>query len=70
MAYTLASRPITASRRIGTLTFLSAGLAAWRQRRALSRLDAHARRDLGLSGYDVFTESARPIWNVPTALLR
>ena len=70
MAYALASRPVTASRRIGTLSFLSAGLAAWRQRRALARLDAHARRDLGLSGYDVFTESARPIWNVPTALLR
>jgi len=70
MAYALASRPVTASRRIGTLAFLRAGFAAWRQRRALARLDAHARRDLGLSCYDVFSESARPIWNVPTSLLR
>ena len=70
MAYALASRPVTAPRRIGTLAYLGAGLAAWRQRRALARLDAHARRDLGLSGRDIFTESARPIWNVPAALLR
>lgn len=70
MAYALASRPVTSARRVGTLTLLTAGLAAWRQRRALARLDAHARRDLGLSGRDVYTESTRPIWNVPTASLR
>jgi uncharacterized protein YjiS (DUF1127 family) len=70
MAYALASRAVTTPRRTGILTFLTAGLATWRQRRALSRLDAHARRDLGLSGRDVYTESMRPIWNVPAVLLR
>jgi uncharacterized protein YjiS (DUF1127 family) len=70
MAYALVSRPVTTSRRTGILTFLTVGLAAWRQRRALSRLDAHARRDLGLSDRDVFTESTRPIWSVPATQLR
>lgn len=70
MAYALASRPVTTARRIGTLTFLAACLATWRQRRALARLDAHARRDLGLSRREAFTESMRPIWNVPASQLR
>ena len=39
-----------------------AAVALWRQRRALARLDAHARRDLGLSEADIQRELARPVW--------
>lgn len=41
---------------------LAAGL--WRQRRALARLDAHARRDLGLSVEAIEAELSKPLWPV------
>lgn len=41
-------------------------LAEWRRRiaarRALSRLDPHLLRDIGLSDVDVSRECARPFW--------
>lgn len=69
MAHTLARFAVTAPRRPGTIAFLRAAIATWRQRRALARLDAHARRDLGLTGADVARESARPAWDVPQSWL-
>lgn len=36
--------------------------AVWRQRRCLARLDAAARRDLGLSEAEIQRELDRPIW--------
>lgn len=65
MATTFARAAIAAPRRPGSLTFLRAAVTAWRQRRALERLDAHARRDLGLSEADVAREAHRPAWDVP-----
>jgi uncharacterized protein YjiS (DUF1127 family) len=38
----------------------------WRQRKHLDRLDAHMRRDIGLSEGQVHREVVRPIWDVPT----
>lgn len=37
----------------------------WRQRRALSDLDPHLLRDIGLSEYSAQAESRRPLWDVP-----
>lgn len=69
MAHTLARFSVSAPRRAGGLSFLRAAVAAWRQRRALERLDANARRDLGLSCADVARESSRPVWDVPQSWL-
>jgi len=35
------------------------------QRRALAKMDAHQRLDLGISAQDAAVEAAKPIWNVP-----
>ena len=69
MAHTLARSAISAPRHAGGLTFFNAAFAAWRQRRALERLDANARRDLGLTCADVAREAARPVWDVPQSWL-
>jgi len=37
----------------------------WRQRRALSRLDADALRDIGISRTEAETEARRPFWDAP-----
>ncbi|MBY4894548.1 DUF1127 domain-containing protein [Rhodobacteraceae bacterium N5(2021)] len=39
--------------------------AVWRSRRALSRLDAHLLRDIGVSDFDARQEAARPLWDAP-----
>ncbi len=39
--------------------------AAWRQRRALARLDDAALKDIGVSATDAAREARRPIWDVP-----
>lgn len=65
MAHVLTSPRFSAP--FGTLGLvrIQAGLAAWRQRRALVRLDDNARRDLGLTEADVARETSRPVWDVP-----
>lgn len=45
-------------------------IAAHKQRRALTKLDADALNDLGLSHADVKSEASRPFWDVPAAWLR
>ena len=69
MAYALARTSVSAPRRAGGATFFRAAVAAWRQRRALERLDANARRDLGLSEADITREASRPAWDVPQSWL-
>lgn len=69
MAHTLARFAVFAPRRTSGISFFRAAVAAWRQRRALERLDANARRDLGLTSADVARESARPVWDVPQSWL-
>ena len=69
MAYTLSRSAISAPRRVGGIALVTAAFAAWRQRRALERLDANARRDLGLTCADVAREAARPVWDVPQSWL-
>jgi uncharacterized protein YjiS (DUF1127 family) len=69
MAQTFARAAISAPRRPDALTFFRAVLAAWRQRRALERLDPSARADLGLSEADVLRETSRPAWDVPQSWL-
>ena len=65
---TLARRAaISAPRSLGPVAFLQSALAAWRQRRALERLDARAMRDLGLIESQVVREASRPAWDVPHA---
>ncbi len=41
-------------------------LAVYRQRRALSRLDAHALDDLGITADQAKREARRPFWDIPT----
>lgn len=41
-------------------------LAVWRQRRHLDRLDAHLRRDIGLSDAQVRREVDRTLWDAPS----
>lgn len=65
MSTIVAHRPFFATRRMGAVAMLTTGLATWRQRRVLSRLDAQARADLGLSMKQVMIESYRPFWNFP-----
>ncbi len=65
MSFTVARRTPFASRRVGVVAFLTAALAAWKQRRDLARLDATARKDLGLTAVDIAQETARPLWDVP-----
>ncbi len=65
MAYALTSPRPAAPRGALFLARLQAAFAAWRQRRALIRLDDNARRDLGLTEADIARETARPVWDVP-----
>lgn len=44
--------------------------AAWRQRRALARLDDAALQDIGISRSEALSESSRPVWDVPAHWLR
>ena len=44
--------------------------AAWRQRRALARLDDAALQDIGISRAEALTEASRPAWDVPGHWLR
>ena len=50
----------------GTVSQLPAMLATWRQRavtrRQLADLDAHQRRDLGLTWEAIRRESGKPFW--------
>lgn len=46
--------------------FLARVFGVWRQRRALSSLDAHLLRDIGLSEEAAQAEARRPAWDVPT----
>lgn len=54
----------------GFLAWLAALNAAWRTRKHLSELDAHALKDLGLSEADVARELNRPIWQAPHHWIR
>ncbi|MDJ0825110.1 MAG: DUF1127 domain-containing protein [Rhodobacter sp.] len=49
---------------------LLAAEAAWRQRRALARLDEAALRDIGVSQAEATIEAKRPVWDVPAHWLR
>lgn len=48
------------------LTVFQRIFGVWRQRQHLNRLDAHMRRDIGISDAEVHREVERPIWDVPT----
>ena len=58
---------------IGSKSFFARVLMAhdaWRQRRALSRLDASALRDIGLTKAQADAEAKKPLWDVPAHWLR
>ena len=56
--------PERKTRKTGRYTFLAA-YSLWRERRALSRLDAHLLRDIGKSPSEAAYEAARPFWDAP-----
>jgi len=64
MAYISTQRGVR-GRRPNLFAALASALGVWRQRRHLSGLDAHLRRDLGLSESDILREIDRPVWDVP-----
>ena len=49
----------------GIVERLSLAHAAWRQRRALDRLDEAALNDIGISRAEAQKESRKPVWDVP-----
>ena len=49
----------------GVLAVLLTLQARWRQRKQLSEMDSHIRKDLGLSDDDIAAELRRPIWDAP-----
>ena len=49
---------------------ITLALTALRQRQHLSRLDAAALADIGLTREDAMAEAARPLWDVPAAWRR
>ncbi len=51
--------------RQGLLRRLAAAHTAWRQRRALERLDARMLRDIGLTEAERRREAERGFWDVP-----
>lgn len=53
------SRP--AAHRFSLKTLLS----VWRSRQALTKLDAHALADIGVSAKHAHAEASKPIWDVP-----
>ena len=66
---TLAARR-AASRRPGLFSRLMGMDSAFRQRRALSELDATRLRDIGLTRDDVAGEMSRPLWDAPATWRR
>ncbi|MEX3016217.1 DUF1127 domain-containing protein [Gymnodinialimonas hymeniacidonis] len=48
------------------LTVFQRIFGVWRQRQHLDRLDAHMRRDIGVTDAQIHREVERPIWDVPT----
>ncbi len=65
MANTTAYRGLAHRRHRPLLSQIFGWFELHRQRTQLSDLDAHLRRDLGLSTEDVSREAARPFWDVP-----
>ena len=57
--------PLT-RRRTGALGLLAALNALWRQRKALSELDAHLLEDVGVSMEMAKNEANRPFWDIPS----
>jgi len=64
MAFLSAQRSVQ-TRRAPFLTMLGKAFGVWRQRRHLEGLDAHLRRDIGVTESDVLREIDRPVWDVP-----
>ncbi|AHM04421.1 hypothetical protein roselon_02070 [Roseibacterium elongatum DSM 19469] len=62
---TLATARLAPSRRPFNLAALiGRAYATWRQRRQLAALDAHARRDIGLTEGEALREALRPAWSL------
>ena len=61
----LALQTALAPRRQGIRVRVARMIALGRTRRALSGLDAHLLRDIGLSPDVAASEAGRPVWDVP-----
>ena len=69
MAARISSLNLAPSRtngRTGVIGLIRTYLALDRQRRALAKLDAHLRDDLGLTEADIVREASRAPWDVPS----
>lgn len=67
MADVITRRGMAPARHTPTaLARITAAFAVWRQRRALSELPEHLRRDVGLSEMEIAREARRPLWDVPS----
>ena len=53
-------------RRTGLLDLLDVVYSTWRQRKALSTLEAHMLADIGVSDAMAKTEASRPFWDIPS----
>lgn len=50
--------------------FATHSMAAWRQRRALTKLTSEQLNDIGLTREAAQREASKPLWNVPHYWLR
>ena len=50
----------------GLIDLVVACAATWRQRKALSKLDAHLLADIGISATMAEKEASRPFWDIRT----
>ena len=53
-------------RRTGLLDLLAALYSTWRQRKALSELEAHLLDDIGVTAAMAKNEASRPFWDIPS----
>ena len=62
-ASTFRSATYHPARRVSPLGWLLAADALWRERRALSRMDADRLADIGATRAAATREAARPVWD-------
>ena len=62
--------PLSRHTRPALLGVVLKAYSIWRERQQLSALDEHMLKDVGLTRFDVETETKRPIWDAPNRWMR
>jgi uncharacterized protein YjiS (DUF1127 family) len=62
--------PFSRQTRPALLGVVLKAYSIWRERQALASLDEHLLNDLGLTRFDVESETKRPVWDAPNRWMR